>query len=87
MTFRETADLKLALDERCTVPVDVVDLQTHDAILRFEVVSAAVVLYADTRARWTDFVARTLIDHDDLAPFIDDLVAGVARRAARGVGA
>jgi predicted nucleotidyltransferase len=64
---------------------DVVDLARADALLRFEMVSDGRPLYEAEPGSWTGFVARTLIDHDDIAPFVAACVAGVGK-AARGPG-
>jgi len=75
-------DLALALGERFGAPVDVADLSTPDAVFRREVASVGKVLFEDRAGRFKEFVARALIDHDDVAPFLPALVRVVARRAA-----
>jgi predicted nucleotidyltransferase len=75
----------LAAAEHGPVQVDVVDLRAADCLLRFEVARDGRLLFEDPEGRWTAFVSRTLIDHDDIAPFLPALVAGVGR-AARGGG-
>ncbi|MFN2427100.1 MAG: nucleotidyltransferase domain-containing protein [Candidatus Binatia bacterium] len=63
--------------------VDVSDLATPDAIFRFEVVRCAKLLYQDRPDAFSDFVAKTLIDYNDIQRFLPELIAGVARAAHR----
>ena len=60
---------------------DVVDLRSADCLVRFEIARDGRVLHEDASGRWTSFVGRTLVDHDDIAPFLPALVAGVGRAA------
>ena len=83
LVHRELADLLADLQGRASMRVDVVDLAAADTLLRYEVVRNHRILFALDRERWVDFAARTLIDYDDLLPFLNELIAGVARRAAR----
>ncbi len=83
MSHRQLADLRLALADRSRAPVDLVDLASADTLLRFDIVSHGRLLGSTDRSLWIEFVARTLIDHDEIAPFIDDLVAGVGRVARK----
>jgi len=62
---------------------DVSDLATPDAIFRFEVARSARILFEDRAGAFADFLAKTLIDYDDIQFFVPQLVAGVARRARR----
>lgn len=88
LSFHELAMLQseFASSLGADVEVDVADLATPDALFRYEVVSAGRVLVEAEPGLWSAFVARTLIDHDDIAPFVEACVAGVHRaaRAARG---
>ncbi len=77
-------DLYVALSRWAEAPVDVVDLATPDAIFRFEVAAQGRPLFQSEPGRWSDFVARALIDHDDIAPFIEECIAGVGRAARAG---
>jgi predicted nucleotidyltransferase len=78
---RELADLLADLQERTPHHVDLVDLASADTLLRYEVLKNHERLFVDDRERWVLFVAGTLIEYDALLPFLDDLIAGVARRA------
>lgn len=77
--------LQEELSQLAGVQVDVVDLAAADCIARIEVARDGRVLFESEAGRWTDFVARALIDHDDVAGFLPALVAGVGR-AARKAG-
>lgn len=81
LSHLELGALRLALSDRFGLPADVVDLATADCVLRREVISNGHVLHARTREAWTDLVARTLIDLDDLGPMLDACIAGVMRVA------
>lgn len=63
------------------IDVDVMDLATADPLARFGVLQNAKVLLASPREQWTQIVTRTLIEHDEIAPFLAELVAGVRRAA------
>lgn len=63
------------------VDVDVMDLATADPLARFAVLQNAQVLLASPREHWTQLVTQTLIEHDEIAPFLPELVAGVRRAA------
>jgi predicted nucleotidyltransferase len=78
--FRELGELQLALRERLGDDVEVSDLSKPDVVFHFEVVSRGRPLYEAPEGAWADFVARTLIAHDELAPFIEACIEGVARR-------
>lgn len=84
LSFRELGLLKLDLEAAADVDVDVLDLATADALVRFEVVRDGVWLHAPDRTLRTGFVARTLIDHDDIAAFLPAMAEGVRRAATRG---
>ena len=73
--------LQAELSEWSGLESQVVDLARADALLRFEIVSDGRPLHEEAPGTWTHFVARTLIDHDDIAPFIAACVAGVGRAA------
>lgn len=81
LSHRELGTLRLALSDRFGLPADVVDLRTADCVLRREVISTGQVLHASTRETWTDLVARTLIELDDLGPMLDACIQGVMRAA------
>jgi len=91
--LRELAELSLALEDVRSDPdgpdllrhgaIDLADLASPDAIFRFEVARAGQVVYADSPERWVEFVTKTLIDYDDIAPFIPMLIEGVERAALR----
>ena len=83
LSFRRLGELARDLSAEIGREADVVDLRAADAILRFEIVSHGKVLVSDPEDVWTEFCARTFIDHDDLVPFLPALIAGVGR-AARG---
>lgn len=82
LTFRELGALQLALSEWAGLRADVADLGEADALLRFEALSHGRVLLR-TSPQWENLVARTIIEHDEIAPFLDLLVAGVGRAARR----
>jgi predicted nucleotidyltransferase len=83
LSFRSLGALVLDLERLAKTPVDLVDLAAADALLRFEVLRDGRILYVDDRERLVRFAARTLIDHDDVAPFLDACIAGVGRAARR----
>lgn len=83
LTARELGALRLELSRWSGREADVVDLLAADALLRFEVARDGRALWEAEPGAWSAFVARTLIDHDDLAPFLSSFVAAVGR-AARG---
>lgn len=60
---------------------DHADLSSRDALFRFEIARDAIVVHADTRSRWVEWLTRTLIDHDDIAYHLPMLIAGVERAA------
>ena len=86
IAHRELGALRLALSDLYGQEADVVDLRAADALLRREVIRDGQVLHAVDRDTWTELVARTLIELDDLGPMLDACVAGVLR-AARGAAA
>lgn len=77
----ELGALHLALSRLCGAHADVVDLSTSDAILRFEVASGGRPVFESEPGAWSEFVARALIDHDDIAASIRACVAAVGRAA------
>ena len=81
----ELRDLHVALSSWLGAEADVTDLSSSDAILRYEVAAAGRPLFEVQPDAWTDFAARALIDHDDIAPFIKACVAavGAAARSTR----
>jgi predicted nucleotidyltransferase len=79
LAYADLGRLQVELSDRIAGSVDVVDLRTPDAIFRREVVLAARVLFERAPGAWIDFVSTTLIDYDDIAPFLPELVRGVAR--------
>jgi len=81
---RALAALQLGLSRWAGLEVDLRDLAEADAIFRFELAGNAHVLYESESGRFKAFVARTLIDHDDIAPFLPMLIAGVGRAARQG---
>ena len=84
IAHRPLAQLALQLAERSDAEVDLVDLATADALIRMEIARDGHVVFADSPERWPDFVARTLIDHDDIAWAIERCVDAVlAPGAAR----
>ena len=87
LSFLELGLLKVDLEARAGVPVDVVDLCTPDAVFRFEVVSCGQVLFEDRPGRWAEFVGKTLVDHDDIAWILPQLVRGVMQAAQASAGA
>lgn len=85
-TFRELAAAHLDLEQLLGDRVDLVDLSTPDVVLRLAVARDGVVWFADARETWTDFVGCALVEHDDIAPWIEACVRGVGRAAARRTG-
>lgn len=81
LSYRQLATLSEALAAHSLLPLDVTDLAPTDPLLRMEVVRDGELLFARSREDWVDFVAKTLIEHDDVALFIDDLIRGVGRAA------
>jgi predicted nucleotidyltransferase len=79
LTQRELGALKRDLEEASPVPVDVVDLRAADALVRFEVFRDGFVVLRDSDDLLRELLTRTLIEHDDIAPFLPALVAGVGR--------
>ena len=80
LSARELGELGVVLQRRADVPVDVVDLATRDALFRYEVARDGVVLVGAGEP-WKAFVAKALIDHADVQPYVEACIAGVARRA------
>jgi predicted nucleotidyltransferase len=78
---RQLAALHVALSRWADGRADIVDLATPDAVFRFEVVSQGTPLFEAEPGVWKGFVARTLIDHDDIAPFVEACIASVGRAA------
>jgi predicted nucleotidyltransferase len=81
LSHRELAALHVALSRWSGLHADVVDLAAADAVFRYEILSSAKPLVECPHGTWSDFVARALIDHDDVAPFVDACVAAVLRAA------
>lgn len=86
-TFRELAAAQLELEQILGHRVDLVDLATPDVILRLSVVRDGLVWFVDARERWTDFVGSVLVEHDDIAPWIEACARGVGRAAVRRASA
>lgn len=81
LTHHEIGALHLTLSELSKAHADVVDLSTSDAVLRYEIASHGRPLFEAEPGTWPEFVARSLIDHDDLGPLIRACVAAVGRAA------
>ena len=81
---RALGELQVELTRWAGLEVDLRDLEQADAIFRFEVAGDARVLYESEPGRFKGFVSRTLIEHDDIAPFLPLLIAGVGRAAREG---
>jgi predicted nucleotidyltransferase len=81
MNLGELGRLQSDLESWSGLDAEVVDLARADALVRFEMVSDGRPLHEAEPGLWTDFVARTLIDHDDIAPFVAACVAGVGKAA------
>lgn len=86
LSHRELGALRLTLSDRYDAPADIVDLRTADALLRREVIRDGQVLHADGRDAWTNLVARTLIELDDLGPMLGAGIDGVLRAARAAAG-
>ena len=78
---RELADLLVTLQALSDHAIDLVDLATADALLRYEAIQAYDLLYVECRDQWVNLVTKTLIEIDDLGPHLERMVQGVARRA------
>ena len=87
LTHRELGEWRLRLSDRFGLEADVVDLATADCLLRREVISHGRILHASSREVWVDLVTRTLIDLDDLGPWLERCREGVRRAAKRDAGA
>jgi predicted nucleotidyltransferase len=83
LTHRELGEWRLRLTERFGHDADVLDLATADALIRQEVITRGRVIHASERRAWVNLVSRTLIDLDDLGPWLARCREGV-RRAAIG---
>src|SRR5204863_7940108 len=86
MSLREIGLLRDALARLPgigTTEVDVVDLAAADALLRFEVARQGRLLHEARPGLYRELVGRTLVEHDDIAPFLPLLIAGVGRIARR----
>lgn len=83
MSHRELADLHTALSTHFDGPVDVVDLATADALIRFEILREGRLVRCLDRDAWVGLTARTLIEHDDVARFVGPCIRGVGRAARR----
>src|SRR5438105_2196480 len=70
LRHRELAALQVALAGWSGGKADVVDLATSDAVFRYEIVSEGRPFYETESGAWAAFVARALIDHDDVAPLV-----------------
>jgi uncharacterized protein YutE (UPF0331/DUF86 family)/predicted nucleotidyltransferase len=81
---REIGALQVALSGWAQGQADVVDLSTGDAVFRFEVAAHGRPLFEAEPGAWTAFVARVLIDHDDIVRFIEPCIAAVGDAARRG---
>lgn len=66
-SLRALGLLRHDLTAHVAVRLGLVDLATADALVRFEIARDGVVVYADHEERRKSFVARTLVDHDDVA--------------------
>ncbi len=95
LSYRELSELALALEDwrhgATAIPtplgagtIDLADLSSPDALFRFQIAKDALVLHADTHARWVEWLTRTLIDYDELAYHLPMLIAGVERAAKAG---
>jgi predicted nucleotidyltransferase len=86
MSFLELGLLRDELAALTPERVDLIDLAAADAIMRFEIATDGHALAAASPDAWTSFVARTLVDHDDIAHALPALIAGVERAARSGGG-
>jgi predicted nucleotidyltransferase len=86
LSHRELGALHLALSRLSGIHADVVDLSTFDAIFRYEIVLHGRPVFEAEPWIWTGFVARALIDHDDLGPSARACIAAVGRAAREAVG-
>ena len=74
------ADLTRALD----CDVDLVRLDTDDAILKWRVARDGVVVFASPAREAPRFFARAAMEHDEMAPMLEDASRRFARRIAAG---
>lgn len=81
LAHRELGALHVGLSRLCNAHADVVDLSTFDAVFRYEVVSHGRPVFEAEPGIWTKFVARALIDHDDLGAALRDCITAVGRAA------
>jgi predicted nucleotidyltransferase len=77
--FDEELALAIELDKMLGREVDLVRLDTASTLLRFEV-SQGRRLYEARVGAFADFVARALVEHEDLRPILLRCAAGMYRR-------
>lgn len=86
LSHRELGALHLALSRSSEAHADVVDLSTFDAVFRYEIASHGRPVFEAEPGIWTEFVARALIDHDDVGTYVRDCIAAVGRAAREAAG-
>ena len=79
MGFDEELALAAELDKMLGGEVDLVRLDTASTLLRFEA-SQGRHLYEARVGAFADFVARSLVEHEDLRPILLRCAAGMFRR-------
>lgn len=83
LSYRSMGALAVSLSSVFEIEVDVSDLSTPDAVFRYEVARCARPLFQARPDAFADFLAKAMIDHADIARFLPELIAGVARRTRR----
>lgn len=84
LSLREIGALKHDLESGGALRFDVIDLTSADTLVRFEILREGRVLIGGDEPAWKALIARTLIEHDRIAPYVQACVRGVGRNAAAG---
>jgi predicted nucleotidyltransferase len=79
LSFNEELALAAELEQLLGREVDLVRLDTASTLLRFEA-SQGRHLYEARVGAFADFVARALVEHEDLRPILLRCAAGMFRR-------
>ena len=83
LSFNEELALAAELEQLLGREVDLVRLDTASTLLRFEA-SQGRRLYEARLGAFADFVARALVEHEDLRPILLRCAAGMFRRLKAG---
>jgi predicted nucleotidyltransferase len=83
LSLADELALQARLEQRLACRVDLVRLDLADPMLRWRVARDGVVLHADPPAEAARFLAQAAIEHDEMAPLIEEATRRFTARLAR----